>query len=158
MYANVISTAFSHADPRFYSADATSFWTQLKIITVRQSKSLWRNPDYGLTRLLNHITVSLFVGLTFLSLDNSLVSLQYRVFAIFFVTFLPAIIISQVEPAFIGARSVFYREQSSKMYSQVIFATSQIIAELPYSFLCAVAFFLLVSLSLLMRNVEARSC
>lgn len=51
---------------------------------------------------------------------------------------LPAIIIAQVEPMFIMGRQTFIREASSKMYSQVIFATAQLAAETPYSVLCAV--------------------
>lgn len=40
-------------------------------------------------------------------------------------------------------RNIFIRESSSKMYSQVVFALAQLAAEVPYSILCAVAFFLL---------------
>lgn len=91
----------------------------------------------GFTRLFNHISIALFVGLTFLNLDNSLLSLQYRVFAIFFVTVrltlleslrlldltiplfpqvLPAIVISQVEPTFImGVRPAQPRDESPKL-------------------------------------------
>ena len=59
--------------------------TQIKVVGKRTTLSFWRNPDYGLTRLLNHISIALFVTLTFLNLGNSLADLQYRVFAIFFV-------------------------------------------------------------------------
>ncbi len=45
-----------------------------------------RNADYQWTRLFAHIAIALVVTLTFLRLDNSLESLQYRVFAIFFVS------------------------------------------------------------------------
>lgn len=39
-------------------------------------------------------------------------------------------------------RSIFFREQSSKMYSSFTFAASMVIAETPYSILSAVCFFL----------------
>lgn len=39
--------------------------------------------------VFNHISIALCVGLTFLNLGNSVADLQYRVFAIFFVTVLP---------------------------------------------------------------------
>lgn len=45
------------------------------------------------------------------------------------------------------ARGIFTRESSSKMYSQKVFALAQLAAEVPYSFICAVAFFLLVRLT-----------
>ncbi|KAF8724771.1 ABC transporter, partial [Rhizoctonia solani] len=54
-----------------------------------------------------------------------------------------AIIISQVEPMFIIARMIFIRESSSRMYSEFAFALGQLMAEMPYSLLCAVVYFLL---------------
>jgi ATP-binding cassette, subfamily G (WHITE), member 2, SNQ2 len=39
-------------------------------------------------------------------------------------------------------RAIFFREQSSKMYSPITFAASMVLAELPYSILCAIVFFL----------------
>lgn len=42
------------------------------------------------------------------------------------------------------ARMTFVREASSKMYSPVVFAISQLAAETPASILCAVVFFLLL--------------
>lgn len=44
---------------------------------------------------------------------------------------------------FIMGRNTFVREASSKMYSQPIFAIGQLVAEMPYSILCAVVYFLL---------------
>src|SRR5271170_3438622 len=69
-------------------------------------------------------------------------SLQYRVFVIFQVTVLPALILAQVEPKYALSRMIYYREASSKMYGQFAFASSLVVAGLPYSILCAVGFFL----------------
>lgn len=49
---------------------------------------------------------------------------------------------AQVEPAFILARGIHLREASSKMYSQEVFAISQFLAEMPYSILSAVVYYL----------------
>lgn len=38
----------------------------------------------------------------------------------------------------------YVREASSKMYSPVVFALSQLAAETPYSVLCSIVFFLLI--------------
>lgn len=78
----------------------------------------------------------------FLNLDDSRSSLQYRIFVIFQVTVLPALILAQVEPKYDLSRLIFYRESASKTYRQLPFATSMVLAEMPYSVLCAVAFFL----------------
>jgi len=54
------------------------------------------------------------------------------------------VIMSQIEPMFILSRMTYIREASSKMYSPVVFALSQLAAETPYSILCSVVFFLLL--------------
>lgn len=69
--------------------------------------ALWRNADYQWTRLFAHLAIGLIVTLTFLQLDNSVQSLQYRVFAIFFATVLPALILAQIEPQYIMSRMTF---------------------------------------------------
>jgi ABC-type multidrug transport system permease subunit len=123
---------------------ATSFLFQFKTVLQRTNVALWRNADYQYTRLFAHLAIGLVVALTFLNLDNSLQSLQYRVFVVFFATVLPALILAQIEPQYIMSRMTFNREASSKMYSSTIFALTQLIAEMPYSVICATAFFLLV--------------
>lgn len=69
----------------FIDTDATSQWFQLRTVVNRTNLAYYRNADYQLTRLFNHISIGLLVGLTFLSLDNSIAALQYRVFCIFMV-------------------------------------------------------------------------
>lgn len=49
---------------------------------------------------------------------------------------------AEVEPTFMMARGIHLRELSSKSYSSEIFALGQVIAEIPYSILCTIAFFL----------------
>ncbi|KAJ0346712.1 hypothetical protein COL154_007452 [Colletotrichum chrysophilum] len=115
---------------------------QLKVVIRRMNLSFWRSPNYLFTRLFNHVIVALITGLTYLNLDDSRSSLQYKVFVMFQVTVLPALIISQVEVMFHIKRSLFFREASSKMYNPITFASAITIAELPYSILCSVAFFL----------------
>ncbi|KAF8758293.1 ABC transporter [Rhizoctonia solani] len=91
----------------------------------RTLTAFWRQPDYGFTRLFSHGAIALLTSLTFLQLGNSTQDLQY------------------LEPMFIIARMIFIRESSSRMYSQFVFALGQLMAEMPYSVLCAVVYFLL---------------
>ncbi|EHL03106.1 putative ABC transporter G family member 11 [Glarea lozoyensis 74030] len=121
---------------------ATPLMHQLKIVQKRTNLSFWRSPNYGFTRLFNHVIIALITGLAYLNLNDSRASLQYRVFVIFQVTVLPALILAQVEPKYALSRMIFYRESSSKMYGQFAFASSLVVAEMPYSILCAVGFFL----------------
>jgi ATP-binding cassette, subfamily G (WHITE), member 2, SNQ2 len=79
---------------------ATPLWHQIKVVTKRQLKAFYRSPNYGFTRLFNHVIIALLTGLMFLDLDDSRSSLQYRVFIMFQVTVLPALILAQVEPKY----------------------------------------------------------
>ncbi|MDI1485646.1 MAG: ATP-binding cassette transporter snq2 [Ramalina farinacea] len=121
---------------------ATPLWHQIKVVNRRTHLSFWRSPNYGFTRFFNHVALAILAGLAYLNLSDSRSSLQERVFVIFQVTVLPAIIISQVEPKYDLSRLIFYRESAAKAYRQFPFALSMVLAEMPYSILCAVGFFL----------------
>ncbi|CAG7925541.1 unnamed protein product [Penicillium olsonii] len=121
---------------------ASPLWHQIKVVGRRTNLSFWRSRNYGFTRLYTHVVIAIITGLVFLNLDDSRSSLQYRIFVIFNVTVLPAIILQMVQPRYDMARLIFYRESASKTYSQFAFALSMVIAEAPYSLLCAVCFFL----------------
>ncbi|KAL8365942.1 hypothetical protein RB595_004631 [Gaeumannomyces hyphopodioides] len=121
---------------------ASPFSHQLKVVVNRSNIALWRSPNYLFTRLFNHVVIALLTGLTFLRLDESRSSLQYKIFVMFQVTVLPALVISQIEAMFHVKRAIFFRESSSKMYNQYAFTAAQLVAEIPYSILCAVGFFL----------------
>lgn len=130
------------AEPVVQQEYATPLWHQIKLVNRRMNLSFWRTPNYGFTRLFNHVIIALLTGLMYLQLDDSRSSLQYRVFIIFQVTVLPALILAQVEPKYAIARMISYREQMAKAYKTFPFALSMVVAEMPYSILCAVCFFL----------------
>ena len=121
---------------------ASPLWHQIKIVSKRTHLAFWRSPQYGFTRLWNHVVIALLTGLTYLNLNDSRTSLQYRVFVIFQTAVLPALVLAQVEPKYDMSRLTAYREYASKTYSQFPFALAMVQAEMPYSILCAVGFFL----------------
>jgi ATP-binding cassette, subfamily G (WHITE), member 2, SNQ2 len=129
-------------DPAMQQEYASPLSHQLKVVIDRMNLSFWRSPNYLFTRMFNHFVIALLTGLNFLQLDDSRSSLQYKIFVTFQVTVLPALVISQVEVMYHMKRAIFFREQSSKMYSSFTFATSVVLAEMPYSILCAVLFFI----------------
>ncbi|KAI1434046.1 ABC-2 type transporter [Xylaria sp. CBS 124048] len=120
---------------------ASPLWHQIKVVVKRINLSYWRSPNYLFTRVFNHVAISLLTGLTYLQLDDSRSSLQYKVFVMFQITVLPGLLLPQVELMFVIKRAIFFREQLSKMYSTFTFGLSMIIAELPYSILCSVLFY-----------------
>ncbi|KIW13500.1 hypothetical protein PV08_08688 [Exophiala spinifera] len=121
---------------------ASPLWHQIKVVSWRTHLAFWRAPNYGFTRLFNHVAIAILSGLAFLQLDDSRSSLQYRVFVIFQVTVIPALILAQVEPMYDFSRLIFYRESAAKAYKQFPFAFAMVCAEMPYSILCAVFFFI----------------
>ncbi|KAF8131532.1 pleiotropic drug resistance ABC transporter [Boletus edulis] len=123
---------------------ATSFLYQLRTVVRRNNIALWRSPDYVFSRLFVHAFFSFFISLSFLNLGHSIRDLQYRVFAIFWLVVLPAIVMTQLEPMFIFNRRTFIRESSSRIYSPYVFAIAQLIGEIPYSILCAIVYWALM--------------
>ncbi|CAH7685993.1 ABC-2 type transporter-domain-containing protein [Phakopsora pachyrhizi] len=122
---------------------ATPFMYQLKTVVNRTNLSFYRNSNYEFTRLFNHVSIALLVGLTFLNFGNSSVELQQRIFTIFEAVILVPLIMAQVQPMFIMARDTYLREASSKMYAPAAFGIAQFIAEMPYSCLCGLCFYLI---------------
>ena len=131
-----------NSNPELEKEYASPLLHQLKVVNARMFRAFWRSPNYLFTRLFNHVAVAGITGLTYLQLDESRTSLQNKVFVMFQITVLPALIMAQVEVMFHIKRSIFFREASSKMYSPVSFATAITLAEMPYSILCAVVFYL----------------
>ncbi|KAJ2936375.1 hypothetical protein H1R20_g720, partial [Candolleomyces eurysporus] len=126
------------------STYATSFFHQLRLVSQRNTLALWRMPDYIFTRLFVCTFISLFISLSLLQLGNSLRDLQFRVFAIFWVVVLPAIVMTQIEPLFLHNRRIFIREASSRIYSPYVFAIGQVLGEIPYSILCGFLYWVIM--------------
>ncbi|UZJ55591.1 hypothetical protein CBS101457_004911 [Exobasidium rhododendri] len=117
---------------------------QFKVVLHRTMLSTWRQPSYQYTRLFQHFAFALLTGLLFLQLGNSLTTLQYRIFAIFMLAIIPAIIMAQIQPFWIMSRSIWIREETSKTFDGTVFAITQIISEVPYAIACAIVFFVLL--------------
>jgi ABC-type multidrug transport system ATPase subunit/ABC-type multidrug transport system permease subunit len=122
---------------------AMPLWEQIKLVTRRGNLSIWRNTDYVNNKIALHIGSALFNGFTFWKIGNSVGDLQQRLFTVFNFIFVAPGVIAQLQPMFLARRDIYEaREKKSKMYSWVAFVTALIVAEIPYLFICAVAYFL----------------
>ena len=131
------------AEPKLPEKEyASPLLHQLKVVSWRMHLSFWRSPQYGFTRWFNQIIIALITGLAFLQLNESRSSLQYRVFVIFQATVVPALILAQVEIKYDLQRLIYYREAAAKAYKQFPFVFAMVCAEMPYTLICAVSFFL----------------
>ncbi|KAH4116313.1 hypothetical protein HBH47_169040 [Parastagonospora nodorum] len=122
---------------------ATSLWTQVKIVSERSNKNLFRNVDYINNKFALHIGVALVVGFSFWKIGHSVAEQQIILFALFNYIFVAPGAIAQLQPLFIERRDVYEtREKKSKMYSWIAFVTGLIISEIPYLIANAILYFL----------------
>lgn len=72
---------------------ATPLLEQIKIVTIRASRSLWRNTQYVNNKFMLHIILGLYTGFSFWQLGDSVGELQLRMFALFqFIFVAPGVI------------------------------------------------------------------
>lgn len=131
------------AEPKLPDKEyATPLWHQMKVVSWRTHLSFWRTPQYGFTRWFNQIIIAGITGFAFFQLNDSRSSLQYRAFVIFQATVVPALILAQVEIKYDLQRLIYYREAAAKAYKQLPFAFAMVCAEMPYTLICTISFFL----------------
>jgi ATP-binding cassette subfamily G (WHITE) protein 2 (SNQ2) len=121
---------------------ATPLWEQIKLVTQRDTISLYRNPEYINNKFMLHIGSALFNGFTFWMIGDAVGDLQLRLFTVFNFIFVAPGVINQLQPLFIDRRDIYEtREKKSKMYSWVAFVTGLVVSEIPYLCICAVLYF-----------------
>ncbi|KAL5975821.1 ABC transporter G member 36 [Asimina triloba] len=114
----------------------------------KQYWSYWRNPPYTALRFLFTIFIALGFGTIFWDLGKK-TERQQDVFnamgsmysAVLFLGFVNA---SAVQPVVAIERIVFYRERGAGMYSAFPYAFGQVVVEIPYVFVQATAYGLIV--------------
>ncbi|XP_020584448.1 ABC transporter G family member 42-like [Phalaenopsis equestris] len=109
---------------------------QFKICLWKHWSVYWRSPEYNLARLGVTIVTALLLGTIFWKIGKQrekstdiTVVIGAMYLAVIFVGFGNC---STVQPAITTERSVFYREKAAGMYSDLPYALSQLIVELPY--------------------------
>jgi len=103
---------------------AAPWVVQFQVVLKRTLLSTWRQPAYQYTRMFQHFGFALLTGLLFLQLGNTVVTLQYRIFVIFMLVIIPAIIMAQIQPFWIMSRSIWIREETSKTFDGTVFAAT----------------------------------
>ncbi|KEF60307.1 uncharacterized protein A1O9_01867 [Exophiala aquamarina CBS 119918] len=99
---------------------AVGLWAQIKLITIRMTKLIYRNPEYVNNKFALHIITGLFSGFTFWQIGNSVSDLNLRMFATFQFVFIAPGVINQLQPLFIERRDIYdAREKKSRMYTGI---------------------------------------
>lgn len=116
---------------------------QIRLLTVRNLKQFWRLPEYQYARLYACFVHSLLNGLTYLQLGNGEHDLQSMAFSLFLILMLVPEFINGISMRFIANRNIWLeKEFPSRTYGSVAFSSSQILAELPFTFVGAIVFFI----------------
>ncbi|KAF9180757.1 hypothetical protein BGZ51_009356 [Haplosporangium sp. Z 767] len=120
---------------------ATDSRTQLKYVFRRMARTYWRVPQYNFGRIFMMLIFALLNGFSFFKLGTTKVDLQSRVFVIFQIMVMAALLVNMAQPRFHMERQWFYRELAGKYYGWRAFAISIMVIEVPYVILSASIFF-----------------
>ncbi|XP_059287192.1 pleiotropic drug resistance protein 1-like [Lycium ferocissimum] len=135
-------------DLHFKNQYSQPFWTQCMACLWKQHWSYWRNPTYTAVRFLFTIFIALSIGTIFWDLgtkvgkSQDLFNAMGSMYApVFFIGFKNA---ASVMPVVAIERTVFYRERAAGMYSGIPYAFGQVFIEMPYVFMQAIFFGVIV--------------
>ncbi|WMV31368.1 hypothetical protein MTR67_024753 [Solanum verrucosum] len=135
-------------DLHFETQFSQPFWTQCMACLWKQHLSYWRNPSYTAVRFIFTVILALVFGTLFWDL-GSRVSQSQDLFnamgSMYAATlFLGVQNSSSVQPVVAVERTVFYRERAAGMYSALPYAFGQVIVEIPYVFVQAAFYGIIV--------------
>ena len=140
-------TRMAEAKPKEHSQEhefAATVPLQTYMVTKRTFTQYWRDPSYLYAKLFVSVIIGIFNGFTFYQLDNSLASLQSRLFTPFIILLIPPAIVNGVVPKFYMNRALWEaRELPSRIYGWFAFCTAQVVAEIPMAIVSSVIYFLL---------------
>ncbi|XP_052486365.1 pleiotropic drug resistance protein 1 isoform X2 [Gossypium raimondii] len=132
----------------FATQYSQSFLTQCTACLWKQHWSYWRNPPYTAVRFLFTTVIALMFGTVFWDLGSKTKTIQDLSNAMgsmyAAVLFLGIQNASSVQPVVAVERTVFYRERAAGMYSAMPYAIAQVLIEIPYIFVQASVYGLIV--------------
>ncbi|MFQ6639022.1 hypothetical protein Gotur_014678 [Gossypium turneri] len=125
-----------------------SFLTQCTACLWKQHWSYWRNPPYTAVRFLFTTVIALMFGTLFWDLGSKTEKIQdlsnamgSMYAAVLFIGIQNS---SSVQPVVSVERTVFYRERAAGMYSAMPYAIAQVLVEIPYIFVQASVYGIIV--------------
>ncbi|KAA8541857.1 hypothetical protein F0562_023009 [Nyssa sinensis] len=135
-------------DLYFPTQYSQSFFTQCMACLWKQHWSYWRNPPYTAVRFLFTTIIALVFGTMFWDLGSKRESQQdlFNAMGSMYaaVLFLGVQNASSVQPVVAVERTVFYRERAAGMYSALPYAFAQVVIEIPYVFVQAAVYGIIV--------------
>ncbi|KAK9022549.1 hypothetical protein V6N11_002802 [Hibiscus sabdariffa] len=125
-----------------------SFFSQFLVCLWKQRRSYWRNTSYTAVRFFFTTVIGLMFGTMFWNVGskrgrhqdifNSMGSMYAAVL------FLGVQNAASIQPVVNIERTIFYREKAAGMYSPLAYAFAQVVVELPYVFVQAMTYGIIV--------------
>ncbi|KAJ4958314.1 hypothetical protein NE237_025425 [Protea cynaroides] len=135
-------------DLHFPTQYSQSFFTQCVACLWKQNWSYWRNPPYTAVRLFFTTGIALLLGSMFWGLGSRSQSQQdiFNAMGSMYIAivFLGVTNAFSVQPVVAIERAVFYRERAAGMYSALPYTFAQVVIEIPYIFLQALIYGVIV--------------
>ncbi|GAA5828180.1 hypothetical protein JCM11251_002621 [Rhodosporidiobolus azoricus] len=134
------------AQQRVSPPPAASRLKECLLLTQRVSRNYFRDPSFSFTKLFTSSVVPLVIGLSFFRVgkEQTIVSLHNRMFSVFLLLFVPVVWMNAIIFKVHALRALWdARERPSGIYGRTAFATSLLVSEIPYSVVCATAYFVL---------------
>uniref|UniRef100_A0A0A0LBH1 ABC transporter domain-containing protein n=1 Tax=Cucumis sativus TaxID=3659 RepID=A0A0A0LBH1_CUCSA len=135
-------------DLHFSNVFSQSFVEQFKACFWKQNMSYWRNPSFNLLRFVRTVASSLIFGILFWKQGKKLENQQnlFNVLGSMYtaVIFLGIDNCGSVLPIVSMERTVMYRERFAGMYSSWAYSLAQVIVEVPYIFIQAAAYVIII--------------
>ncbi|KAF9617018.1 hypothetical protein IFM89_033088 [Coptis chinensis] len=135
-------------DLHFSTQYSQSFYTQCIACLWKQYWSYWRNPPYAAVRIFFTTIIALLFGTIFWDLGSKrrrpqdLFNAMGSMYAA--VLFIGVQNAQSVQPVVAVERTVFYREKAAGMYSALPYAFGQVMIEVPYVFVQAMVYGVIV--------------
>ncbi|KAJ6346921.1 hypothetical protein OIU76_003582 [Salix suchowensis] len=148
LIAELSTLAPGSKDIYFPTQYSTSFFTQCMACLWKQHWSYWRNPPYTAVRFLFTQCMACLFGTLFWDMGSKVETTQElsnaigsMYAAVLFLGFQNG---TAVQPVVSVERTVFYREKAAGMYSALPYAFAQALIELPYVFVQAAVYGVIV--------------
>jgi ABC-type multidrug transport system ATPase subunit len=130
-------------DPRAKREFAAAPMVQLKQVTLRQYRDMWRDPSFPYAILFSNFVTGIIAGGAFAKLGLSPTDYQNRVFIAFLIILNFPAIVNGIIAKFFELRMLFeVRENASKIYPWWAMMASFILTTMPIAFVASIIYFL----------------
>ncbi|CAN3373649.1 hypothetical protein DIURU_005454 [Diutina rugosa] len=122
---------------------AVNFMQQFWIVLSRTWITLWRDPEYAISKFGMQVASGLFIGFSFWNLPYTMGGAQNGLFAAFLSLVVVAPIVNMIQGKAIAGRELYeVRERKSRTYHWANMIWTQAVCELPYLWLGGLCYFI----------------